>query len=366
MGGDQCYPQATREEYKKRLLQPFNWAFNVPEPEPQAVRDPRQPRLVRRPRSPSTACSAPRATSSRKPRATSSAAGSASSTAAIGRCACRTTGGSGAPTSSSRSISTPRQVNYFEAMAKQMGPKDNLIICLAEPSWMLADLQGLDEEENFFKITSIARARGARIVRRDRRRLAPLQPLLRPRARRAFHHVGRRRRLPASDPRPQEQHLGALARAAGGCRDAPRGQRARRAPGRRLGSAPLRHPSEAQHARRPTASSDQAVQDVQDAYSSRCKMRRVCAAGASRCRRRRPSATRARRAAISSASATSCSRSTTPASPSASACSTGSSPGSSRPSSPPRRFRSARSTNWASRPRSGRCCRSCRSISSRP
>ena len=27
MGGDQCYPQATREEYKKRLLQPFNWAF---------------------------------------------------------------------------------------------------------------------------------------------------------------------------------------------------------------------------------------------------------------------------------------------------------------------------------------------------
>jgi hypothetical protein len=33
MGGDQCYPQATREEYKKRLLQPFNWAFSVREPD---------------------------------------------------------------------------------------------------------------------------------------------------------------------------------------------------------------------------------------------------------------------------------------------------------------------------------------------
>ena len=33
MGGDQCYPQATREEYKKRLLQPFNWAFTVHNPD---------------------------------------------------------------------------------------------------------------------------------------------------------------------------------------------------------------------------------------------------------------------------------------------------------------------------------------------
>ena len=45
-----------------------------------------------------------------------------------------------------------------------MGPQDNLIICLAEPSWLLADLQGEDEEENFFKITTIARKRGARVV----------------------------------------------------------------------------------------------------------------------------------------------------------------------------------------------------------
>ena len=54
------------------------------------------------------------------------------------------------------------QVNYFERVAEQMGANDNLIICLAEPSWMLADLQGQDEEENFFKITTIARASAAR------------------------------------------------------------------------------------------------------------------------------------------------------------------------------------------------------------
>jgi hypothetical protein len=48
-------------------------------------------------------------------------------------------------------------------IAAQMGPQDNLIICLAEPSWLLADFTGADEEENFFKITTIARERGVRI-----------------------------------------------------------------------------------------------------------------------------------------------------------------------------------------------------------
>ncbi len=48
LGGDQCYPQATREEYKKRLLQPFDWAFDTRQPDAQAVRHPRQSRLVRR------------------------------------------------------------------------------------------------------------------------------------------------------------------------------------------------------------------------------------------------------------------------------------------------------------------------------
>ncbi len=52
---------------------------------------------------------------------------------------------------------------YFETVAAQMGPQDNLIVCLAEPSWLVAEATGEDEEENFFKITTIARKRGVRI-----------------------------------------------------------------------------------------------------------------------------------------------------------------------------------------------------------
>ena len=55
------------------------------------------------------------------------------------------------------------QVSYFETVAAQMGPQDNLIICLSEPSWLLADFTGEDEEENFFKITTIARKHGVRV-----------------------------------------------------------------------------------------------------------------------------------------------------------------------------------------------------------
>ena len=33
MGGDQCYPQATREEYKLRLQTPYDWAYSVAAPE---------------------------------------------------------------------------------------------------------------------------------------------------------------------------------------------------------------------------------------------------------------------------------------------------------------------------------------------
>jgi hypothetical protein len=55
------------------------------------------------------------------------------------------------------------QVNYFRTIAEQMQPGDKLILCMAEPAWMLADFKGQDEEENFFKITTIARRRGVKI-----------------------------------------------------------------------------------------------------------------------------------------------------------------------------------------------------------
>ena len=215
------------------------------------------------------------------------------------------------------------QVNYFEPVAEQMGPQDNLIICLAEPSWMLADLQGQDEEENFFKITTIARAARRARRRRHRRRLAPLQPLLRPRARRALHHVGRRRRLPASHPRAQERHLGALAGDAARRRRPRAGDATGVAPGRGLEGARTTTSASSATPRRPRASSSRPCRTCRTP-SSRCSAKGSACAGARRSSRRRPSAIPARAAATSSASATCCFRSSTRHSPSASACSTGS------------------------------------------
>ena len=142
MGGDQCYPQATREEYKKRLQMPFDWAFTMSQSRAQAVRDPRQSRLVRRPfrlRQPVLLGARPHVPAAT---ATRSAAGSASSTAATGRSSCPTTGGSGAPTSSSRSTSTSRRSTTSRPIAGLMGRGDNLIICIAEPTWMIAESAG--------------------------------------------------------------------------------------------------------------------------------------------------------------------------------------------------------------------------------
>lgn len=163
MGGDQCYPQATREEYRKRLLQPFNWAFSVREPNRKLFAIPGNHDWYDGLNAfDSLFCSSRDKLSDAKGNV-------------IGGWQCQQHRSYwalrlpynwwmwGADIQFSKYLDAA-QVNYFEAMAKQMAPGDNLIICLAEPSWMIADLQGLDEEENFFKITSIARARGARVV----------------------------------------------------------------------------------------------------------------------------------------------------------------------------------------------------------
>ncbi len=163
MGGDQCYPQATREEYKKRLLEPFNWAFNVPEPRRKLFAIPGNhdwyDGLIA---FDSLFCSSRDKLSEDKGNI-------------IGGWQCQQHRSYwalrlphdwwiwGADIQFSKYLDTA-QVNYFEAMAKQMKEGHTLVICLAQPSWMIADLQGLDEEENFFKITSIARARGAHIA----------------------------------------------------------------------------------------------------------------------------------------------------------------------------------------------------------
>jgi hypothetical protein len=43
MGGDEVYPNASPETYRKQLRDPYDWAF--PDPDP-GLRDPRQSRLV--------------------------------------------------------------------------------------------------------------------------------------------------------------------------------------------------------------------------------------------------------------------------------------------------------------------------------
>ena len=163
MGGDQCYPQATREEYKKRLLQPFNWAFSVREPDRKLFAIPGNHDWYDGLNAfDSLFCSSRDKLSNTKGNV-------------IGGWRCQQHRSYwalrlphnwwiwGADIQFSKYLDTA-QVNYFEAMAKQMQPGDNLIICLAQPSWMIAEMHGLDEEENFFKITSIARAKGAHVV----------------------------------------------------------------------------------------------------------------------------------------------------------------------------------------------------------
>jgi hypothetical protein len=160
MGGDQCYPQATREEYKKKLLTPYNWAFTVANPDRKLFALPGNHDWYDGLNSFDSLFCAARDRSSKGN--------------TIGGWECQQHRSYwaiklphnwwiwGADIQFSKYLDAS-QVSYFEMVASQMGPQDNLIVCLAEPSWLVADFAGEDEEENFFKITTIARKRGVRI-----------------------------------------------------------------------------------------------------------------------------------------------------------------------------------------------------------
>jgi hypothetical protein len=163
MGGDQCYPQATREEYKKRLLTPYDWAFSVANPDRKLFAIPGNHDWYDGLNAfDSLFCAARDKLSNNRGNV-------------IGGWQCQQHRSYwairlpynwwiwGADIQFSKYLDIS-QVNYFEEVAQQMGPQDCLIICLAEPSWLLADFSGQDEEENFFKISTIARKRGARIA----------------------------------------------------------------------------------------------------------------------------------------------------------------------------------------------------------
>jgi hypothetical protein len=164
LGGDQCYPQASREEYKQRLLKPFNWAFDTAEPKRKLFAIPGNHDWYDGLNAfDSLFC------------------GSRDRLSEAGEKGTRIGGWRCQQHRSYWAIKLPHnwwiwgtdiqfsqyldeaQVSYFEMMAGEMRPGDNLIICMAEPSWMLADFQGEDEEANFFKITTIARAAGAQV-----------------------------------------------------------------------------------------------------------------------------------------------------------------------------------------------------------
>jgi hypothetical protein len=162
LGGDQCYPQATREDYKKRLIEPFDWAYGTPDPTRKLFAIPGNHDWYDGLMAfDSLFCASRDRLSNEKGNR-------------IGGWQCQQHRSYwalrlpynwwiwGADIQFSKYLDSA-QVNYFEAVAERMSPNDNLIICLAEPSWMLADLQGQDEEENFFKITTIARKRGAHV-----------------------------------------------------------------------------------------------------------------------------------------------------------------------------------------------------------
>jgi hypothetical protein len=162
MGGDQCYPQATREEYKKRLQTPYGWAFNVPAPERKLFAIPGNhdwydglaafDSLFCAARDRLSAHNANRIGGWLPQQHRSYWAIKLPYNWWIW----------GADIQFSKYLDAS-QVNYFATIASRMGPDDKLILCLAQPAWMLAEQQGQDEEENFFKITAIARARGVRI-----------------------------------------------------------------------------------------------------------------------------------------------------------------------------------------------------------
>jgi hypothetical protein len=163
MGGDQCYPQATREEYKRRLLLPYSWASDGAGPDRKLFAIPGNHDWYDGLNAfDSLFCSSRDRLSNAKGNA-------------IGGWRCQQHRSYwairlpynwwiwGADIQFSKYLDTA-QVSYFETMADEMQEGDSLIVCLAQPSWMIADLQGLDEEENLVKVTSIARARGAKVV----------------------------------------------------------------------------------------------------------------------------------------------------------------------------------------------------------
>ena len=200
MGGDQCYPQATREEYKKRLLLPFSWAFTVAEPDRKLFAIPgnhdwydgldrlRQPVLLR----------ARQALQRQGQHHRRLAMPAASQLLGAAPAAQLVDLGRRHPVLEVPRLRAGELLRGRRRADGAAGQPDHLprraVLAAGRPA---GPGRGGELLQDHGHRPLARRARR----RRDRRRLAQLQPLLRPRARRALHHVGRRRRLPASHAR---------------------------------------------------------------------------------------------------------------------------------------------------------------------
>jgi hypothetical protein len=163
MGGDQCYPQATREDYKSKLLTPFNWAFDVRQPTRKVFAIPGNHDWYDGLNAfDSVFCSSRDRLNEEKGEQ-------------IGGWRCHQHRSYwalklpynwwvwGTDIQFSKFLDSS-QVAYFRSVAAELKPGDKLVLCIAEPSWLLSDFGKDDDGSNFFEITRIAREAGADIV----------------------------------------------------------------------------------------------------------------------------------------------------------------------------------------------------------
>lgn len=156
MGGDQVYPDATKQEYHTRLRDPYDWAFATDDPKRKLFAIPGNHDWYD---------------------------GLSSFSALFCSARDRVSGGLGTQIGGWRchqhrsyfAIKLPHnwwiwgpdiqladnlddsQRDYFDLMADQTAPGDNIILCLAEPSWLHKNY------DNMHEISMLARKRGARI-----------------------------------------------------------------------------------------------------------------------------------------------------------------------------------------------------------
>jgi hypothetical protein len=157
MGGDQVYPDASRQEYQDRLRDPYDWAFSTDTPQRKLFAIPGNHDWYD---------------------------GLAAFSALFCSARDRISGGLGAQLGGWRchqhrsyfAIKLPHnwwiwgpdiqladnlddsQRDYFDLMADQTNPGDKIILCLAEPSWLHRNYDNLHE------ISMLARKNGAKII----------------------------------------------------------------------------------------------------------------------------------------------------------------------------------------------------------